>query len=303
MTEYKVISQESKSDDEADPFEEAGAPKRGLRQDIFEDIVFPNLIDFTDHGKRKKYFPDTVITSDDGFKIYYHRNKLVDIEFFDKLYNGNMEEAKSGNVNLEYDAIVIILMLNFIDSKQNFIQGFFHGDTSLGYGDVLYDLTMMSNYIQFKELEELCYKRWEINGIINLRMIKLFTSQNRKLDTLMSKTVSGTKTIEDDVPTAFLSNCFDFGMNSGCANSVILNIIPYYNPTDKQMSLFKLDLSNQYIASDIITSQNQRNIKLRQLQFIANGDILRTFLDKYKNTTDNPGVIKMLHLLATFMIS
>jgi hypothetical protein len=271
-----------------------------VRKNMFEDISFPGLIDFTDHEKRKRYYFDTTITSKDKIKIYYHKNRLIDIEFFDKIYNGQMEESKSGDINLDFSAIVIVLMLNFVEYPVNFklhISEMKH----FGTRDILYELTILANYIQYKDLENVCYYRWEINSILNLQLLVLYEKHNRDKTQLMIGTVAGIKNIENDVPKSFLSDCYDLGMKDN-KDKVILNIIPFYEPSDKQLMLFTLTPGSHVVPGSVCSSGLLRKFKLASLKDIATEATLKTFIERYKNTNGNPGVTKFLHLLASFML-
>lgn len=271
---------------------------------VIKDIVWPGLINFADYDKRKRYHPDTCIISKDEIKLYYHKNKLVDIEYFDKIYNGNMEEAKTGNINLDYNAIAINLMLNFIESTNTYKENVKNLNNHFGISGVLFELTVLANYIQYKDLENICFYRWEINRCLDLRLIELYTKYNRDMKQLMINTIRGMKSIDKNVPTSFLSNCYDLGMNDN-KDGVILNIIPFYDPTEIQLSLFKLNVNNypNYSPDDaIITPESLLLAKFESLKNIAHPTTLKAFIEKYKNVNGNPGVTKFLHLLASFMI-
>ena len=216
-----------------------------VKSKYFDGMSFPGLIDFTEIERRQKYRPDTVITSKDGTKIYYHINKLVDIEFFDKLYNGNMEEAKSGNVKLEYDTVVIMLMLN-------------------------------------------------------LELIEMYGKHNRDNTPLKLVTINGKKNIDKDVPKTFLSECYDLGMTFD-KDAVILNIIPFYDPSPEQLLLFKICSSDYKIDNGTCTPAQLKWMKINSLKNIGSETTLNKFMEKYKGVVGNPGVTKFLGLLASCM--
>lgn len=271
--------------------------------DLAAKITFPGLINFANYEKRKKYFPDTTFISKDEIKIYYHKNKLVDIEYFDKIYNGSMEESKTGIVNLNFDAYVIIIILNYIENPNNFEREIKQLNGQFGTRDEVYGLTILANYIQHKKLEELCYQRWAINKDLNLKLIELYDKHGRDKKELMIATISGTKTIENDVPKQFLSDCYDLGITSGNNDSVILNVIPYYDPTEQQLSIFKYNATDFTVRAGTLSSVQLKSMKIVTLKNVGSGVTIQTFLERYKNTVGNPGVTKFLHLLATFMIT
>lgn len=274
--------------------------KSEVKSKYFDGMSFPGLIDFTEIERRQKYRPDTVITSKDGTKIYYHINKLVDIEFFDKLYNGNIEEAKSGNVKLEYDTVVIMLMLNFVEHPESFTIKSKIIKNNFGQSDALFQLTILAHYIQFPDLEAMCYNRWEMNHMLNLELIEMYGKHNRDNTALKLVTINGKKNIDKDVPKTFLSECYDLGMTFD-KDAVILNIIPFYDPSPEQLLLFKICSSDYKIDNGTCTPAQLKWMKINSLKNIGSETTLNKFMEKYKGVVGNPGVTKFLGLLASCM--
>lgn len=266
-----------------------------------EDTTIPDLIDFSDHEKRKRYHPDIEITSKDDITLYFHINKLVDYPYWDKMINGNMEESKTKKVKLElFDFVTINMTLNYINSKENFTN-------LIGYKEanrariVIHDMCEMANYMNMNELESLCFDIIKEHCNVNEYTLKLFEKCNKNKEPLMRDIILGNTIENAQFSEELLSECYDYGMKNSMKDEVVKNIIPIYCPTDEQINLF--------VYSDYKSEEKKKEDKTLEARnkriekAIASREIIQEFLEKHKNNMDNKGVAKFIHKIAGFLFT
>jgi len=278
-------------------------------KESLDDLEISNVLseidqlEFTNYEKRKKYKPDTIITSKDNIKIYYHIKSLVDIEYFDKIYNGSMQEAKSGNIYMDFIAVAIILLLNLLEHQTSFDKVLSSLRRVPNYIDIISELTKLAHFIQYEALINICYHELEANSILNCQLIDLYTKYNRCMNSLMNNTIDGRKKISKDTPAEFLSECFKMGMSKCKTDEVIWNIIPFYDPSDDELTMFSMvdvTCSKKIVEC---SKKHHRDVLHINLLGVASPKLIGDFLEKYKNVTDNPGVTKFIHRLLVLILS
>ena len=270
--------------------------------ELSNDLSEIDQLEFTNYEKRKKYRPDTVITSKDKIKIYYHIKSLVDIEYFNGIYNGSMQEAKSGDIYMDFIAVAIVLLLNLLEHPIGFDKQLSSLRSNKNYIDIICELTELAHFIQYEALINICYHELETNNILNYQLISTYTKFDRCMIPLMDNTIDGRKKISKDTPAEFLSKCFKMGMCKSKSDEVIWNIIPFYDPSDDELSMFSMIDVTCYGRMIECSKKHHRDVLHISLLGVSSPGSIRNFLEKYKNTTDNPGVIKFIHRLLMLII-
>lgn len=184
---------------------------------------FPGMIDFT--IKSGEYRSDLNLTSSDGTVFYSNVPEII--------------SNKAGS-KIPFNKDVVNLLLNFIHNSGKFNHMIREEPDFKISEHTITGLWRCAIYLNFLQLEEICIlitnNRLErINEEVNL----LYTERKRDKRLLYKGVIEGRISFGPDVSKQFLSNCYDFGMQHGEKDGVIMNIIPWYVATDDQLRMFK----------------------------------------------------------------
>jgi hypothetical protein len=254
-------------------------------------LEIPNLVDFSNIETQKKYHPDTIIQTKDNKELHFHKVLLVGVKYFDEVYNGPMKSEN--RIKFDFNSKIVSVYLNCKwahDGIRKTIHGCVHGRQSMFVSDnIIEELLEFANFIQDKNFGDICAAIYNSTGkVVTGGILESLYNLDISAEFIMQQILNGAMTFGEEVPMEFMCDCYDYGMTKNLKSNVVQYVIPYYEPTDKQLKLFTIP-TNCTLFGTAAPSERATTVT----KGVGGYETINRLLAR-KDALNNPGIMKFI---------